>query len=205
MRPEWYELEDRGGGILLLVLTVAMMVWAMVRNEWKDRQSGGPADAEYDERQRQIRLKGARLTMWTLETYLVAWMCLAGFRLADWANDVMVMASGGIVLSLLVFAGYNQCRGAGMDTDRRKFPVHTAATAAMVWMWTASRWIKRTHEVKMWELHLQLWGEEEAGPPPAAVDGFACILTVWAVGMAVLAVIALWQWIREKRGRAEEP
>lgn len=195
--------QDRTGEILMVMIIVGGLLWVMLRDVWTERRTGEPMDPEFDERQRQVRLKASQLTLHLLEIYLIAWVLLSSIQLVSWANDVLTMGLAGIVLSALVFRGYCEFHDATQDSDRRKFPFNAVITAAIQCVFAASQWIRYTHEVDMWELREQGLGELEVGPYPT-IDGLLCVFTVMAAGTTVLAAIALWRWLRERRHHETE-
>lgn len=195
------EGSDKGGYLLLMAICVALIVYTLIRDA---RHGSWTGDPDFDERQRQIRLKGAWVAMWTLHLYLFVWAMLYYLQPADWVNHVALMACGALLLSSLVFYGYCLLRGATRDADRRKFPFQAVVSAAVSCIWAASRWTYCTHRRKIWPMYVEIYGAEKAGPCPPLADEFTCLVTAVAAGMAVLAVIALACWLRERRRKTEE-
>ena len=194
------EADDKGY-LLLMALCVAAIIYTLIRDA---RHGSWTADPDFDERQRQIRLKGAWITMWTLQLYLFVWAMLYCLRPADWLNNVALMTCGALFLSSLVFYGYCLLHDATRDADRRNFPFQAVASAAVSCIWTASKWTYCVHRRTMWPKYVEILGAEAAGPCPPLADEFTCLVTAAAAGMTVLAVIALARWLRERRRKAEE-
>ena len=114
--------------ILTVLLIFAVLMWLMPvvagayieQQERKKRGEPGESKAQYDERQKLIRLEASRHTLYALGTYLLVWMVL---ELADallWENRTITLLMGGLMLAVVVWSGECILRGAMLGFNQKK-------------------------------------------------------------------------------------
>ena len=115
--------------IILTVLVIfAVLVWLMpvvagIYMEQKERKKRGEQDeskAQYDERQKLIRLEASKHTLYALGAYLMVWIAL---ELADallWEDRTITLLMGGLLLAVVVWSGECILRGAMLGFNQRK-------------------------------------------------------------------------------------
>lgn len=107
--------------VLLTVLAVfAILVWlvplaAGIYMEKQEQAKRGELDnskAQYDERQKLIRLEASRHTLYVLGGYLLVWLVLEFVEVLHWESRTLTLLMGGLILAVVVWSGECILRGA---------------------------------------------------------------------------------------------
>lgn len=115
--------------IILTVLVVfAVLVWLvplaaaiyLEKQEQKKRGEPDPEKAEFDERQRLIRLEASRHALYALGGYLLVWLVLEFLEVLPWAGRTVALLGVGLMLAVLVWSGECILRGALLGFNQWK-------------------------------------------------------------------------------------
>ena len=116
--------------IILAVLVVfAILVWlvpliAGICMEEQERKKCGEPDnskAQYDERQKLIRLEAGVHTLYALGAYLLVWLILEYLdALLHWEARTFTLLAAGLLLTFVVWSGECILRGAMLGFNQRK-------------------------------------------------------------------------------------
>ena len=115
--------------IILAVLVIfAVLVWLMpvvagAYIEQKERKKRGEPDeskAQYDERQKLIRLEAGTHALYALGGYLLVWMVLEFLDVPLWEPRTLTLLAAGLLLAVVVWNGECILRGAMLGFNQRK-------------------------------------------------------------------------------------
>lgn len=115
--------------IILTVLVIfAVLMWLMpvvagAYIEQKERKKRGEPDnskAQYDERQKLIRLEAGTHTLYALGGYLMVWMVLEFLDVPFWESRTLTLLEVGLLLAMVVWNGECILRGAMLGFNQRK-------------------------------------------------------------------------------------
>lgn len=115
--------------IILAVLVIfAVLMWLMpvvaaAYIEQQERKKRGEPDeskAQYDERQKLIRLEASNHALFVLGGYLMVWMVLEFADMLLWEDRTITLLIGGLVLAVVVWSGECILRGAMLGFNQRK-------------------------------------------------------------------------------------
>ena len=116
--------------IILAVLVVfAILVYlvpliAGICMEEQERKKRGEPDnskAQYDERQKLIRLEAGTHALYTLAAYLLVWLVLEYLdALLRWETRTFTLLTAGLLLTFVVWSGECILRGAMLGFNQRK-------------------------------------------------------------------------------------
>ena len=114
---------------LLTVLVVfAILVWLLpmiagIYMEEQERKKRGEPDdskAQYDERQKLIRLEAGTHAFYTLVAYLLLWLVLEFADVLHWEARTVTLLAAGVMLAMLVWNGECILRGAMLGFNQQK-------------------------------------------------------------------------------------
>lgn len=114
---------------LLTVLVVfAILVWLLpmiagIYMEEQERKKRGEPDnskAQYDERQKLIRLEAGTHAFYTLIAYLLIWLVLEFADVLHWEARTVTLLAAGVMLAMLVWNGECILRGAMLGFNQQK-------------------------------------------------------------------------------------
>ena len=115
--------------IILAVLVIfAVLVWFMPlaagiyieRQERKRRGEPDESKAQYDERQKLIRLEAGTHALYALGGYLLVWMVLEFLDVPLWEPRTLTLLAAGLLLAVVVWNGECILRGAMLGFNQRK-------------------------------------------------------------------------------------
>ena len=115
--------------IILTVLVIfAVLVWFMplaagVYIEQQERKKRGEPDeskAQYDERQKLIRLEAGTHALYALGAYLLVWAVLEFADALLWEDRMITLIMSGLMLALVVWSGECILRGAMLGFNQKK-------------------------------------------------------------------------------------
>lgn len=115
--------------ILAVLVVFAVLVWlvpliAGIYIEEQERKKRGEPDnakAQYDERQKLIRLEAGVHTLYALGAYLLVWLVLEYMdALLRWEDRTFTLLSAGLLLTFVVWSGECILRGAMLGFNQRK-------------------------------------------------------------------------------------
>lgn len=115
--------------IILTVLVIfAVLMWLMpvvaaAYIEQQERKKRGEPDegkAQYDERQKLIRLEASRHALYALGGYLVVWAALELAEALLWEDRTITLLMGGLILAVVVWSGECILRGAMLGFNQTK-------------------------------------------------------------------------------------
>lgn len=115
--------------IILTVLVIfAVLMWLMpvaagLYIEQQERKKRGEPDeskAQYDERQKLIRLEAGTHALYALGGYLLLWMVLEFADALLWEDRTITLLMGGLMLAVVVWSGECILRGAMLGFNQRK-------------------------------------------------------------------------------------
>lgn len=114
--------------ILTVLVIFAVLVWLMpivagAYIEEKERKKRGEPDtskAQYDERQKLIRLEAGTHTLYALGAYLLVWMVLELTDALLWEDQTITLLMGGLLLAMVVWSGECILRGAMLGFNQKK-------------------------------------------------------------------------------------
>ena len=114
--------------ILAVLLIFAVLMWLMpvaagLYIEQKERKKRGEPDtskAQYDERQKLIRLEAGTHALYALGAYLLVWMVLEFLDVPLWESRTLVLLTVGLLLAMVVWNGECILRGAMLGFNQRK-------------------------------------------------------------------------------------
>ena len=115
--------------IILAVLVVfAVLMWLMpivaaTYIEQQERKKRGEPDeskAQYDERQKLIRLEASNHALYALGGYLLVWAVLEFADALLWEDRTITLLLGGLMLAVVVWSGECILRGAMLGFNQRK-------------------------------------------------------------------------------------
>lgn len=115
-------------GVLMLVLGLAGLIYILplaagLYFERQDRRKRGEPDdtkAQYDERQKLIRLKAYTHAFHVLMGYLLVWLVLEAMGALRWENHAFHLLSGGLILAFTAANAECILRGAMLGYNQRK-------------------------------------------------------------------------------------
>lgn len=114
---------------LLTVLVVfAILVWflpliAGIYMEKREQAKRGEPDnskAQYDERQKLIRLEAGTHAFYTLVAYLLLWLVLEFTDVLRWEARTVTLLAAGVMLAMLVWNGECILRGAMLGFNQQR-------------------------------------------------------------------------------------
>lgn len=114
---------------LLTVLVVfAILVWLlplfagiyMEKQEQAKRGEPDNSKAQYDERQKLIRLEAGTHAFYTLVAYLLLWLVLEFADVLHWEARTVTLLVAGVMLAMLVWNGECILRGAMLGFNQQK-------------------------------------------------------------------------------------
>ena len=99
--------------ILAIVVVAAVLIYILplaagLYIEQRDRKKRGEPDtskAQYDERQKLIRLKASQHALYVLGGYLLVWLAAEAGGVLHWENRTAALLAGGLMLALVVWNG----------------------------------------------------------------------------------------------------
>ena len=115
--------------IILAVLVIfAVLVWFMPlaagiyieRQERKKRGEPDESKAQYDERQKLIRLEAGTHALYALGGYLLVWMVLEFLDVPLWEPRTLTLLAAGLLLAVVVWNGECILRGAMLGFNQRE-------------------------------------------------------------------------------------
>ena len=115
--------------IILAVLVIfAVLMWLMpivagAYIEQQERKKRGEPDnskAQYDERQKLIRLEAGTHALYALGAYLLVWAVLEFADALLWEDRTITLIMSGLMLALVVWSGECILRGAMLGFNQRK-------------------------------------------------------------------------------------
>ena len=114
--------------ILAIVVVAAVLIYILplaagLYIEQRDRKKRGEPDtskAQYDERQKLIRLTASQHALYVLGGYLLVWMVAETGDLLPWEDRTAVLLAGGLMMALVVWNGECILRGAMLGYNQRK-------------------------------------------------------------------------------------
>ena len=114
--------------ILIIVVIAAVLIYTLpftvgLYIEQQDRKKWGEPDtskAQYDERQKLIRLKASQHALYVLGGYLLAWLVAEAAGLLPWEQRTVGLLGGGLMLAFTVWNGECILRGAMLGYNQRK-------------------------------------------------------------------------------------
>lgn len=115
--------------IILAVLVIfAVLIWLMpvaagAYIEQQERKKRGEPDnskAQYDERQKLIRLEAGTHALYALGGYLLLWMVLESLDVPLWEPRTLTLLMGGLLLAMVVWNSECILRGAMLGFNQRK-------------------------------------------------------------------------------------
>ena len=114
--------------ILVIVVIAAVLIYTLpftvgLYIERQDRKKRGEPDtskAQYDERQKLIRLKASQHALYVLCGYLLVWMVAEAGGVLHWEDRTVDLLAGGLMLALVVWNGECILRGAMLGYNQRK-------------------------------------------------------------------------------------
>ena len=115
--------------IILTVLVIfAVLMWLMpvvaaAYIEQQERKKRGEPDeskAQYDERQKLIRLEAGTHALYALGAYLLVWAVLEFADALLWEDRTITLIMSGLMLALVVWSGECILRGAMLGFNQRK-------------------------------------------------------------------------------------
>ncbi len=114
--------------ILAALVIFAVLMWLMpivaaAYIEQQERKKRGEPDAskaQYDERQKLIRLEASCHTLCVLGAYLLVWMALELTDALLWEDRTITLLMGGVMLALVVWSSECILRGAMLGFNQKK-------------------------------------------------------------------------------------
>lgn len=115
--------------IILAVLVIfAVLMWLMpvvaaAYIEQQERKKRGEPDeskAQYDERQKLIRLEASSHALYALGGYLLVWMVLEFLDVLHWGPRTLTLLAAGLLLAVVVWNSECILRGAMLGFNQRK-------------------------------------------------------------------------------------
>ena len=115
--------------IILAVLVIfAVLMWLMpvvaaAYIEQQERKKRGEPDeskAQYDERQKLIRLEASSHALYALGGYLLVWMVLEFLDVLHWELQTLTLLTAGLLLAVVVWNSECILRGAMLGFNQRK-------------------------------------------------------------------------------------
>lgn len=115
--------------ILAVLVVFAILVYlipliAGIYMEEQERKKRGEPDnskAQYDERQKLIRLEAGVHTLYALGAYLLVWLILEYLdALSHWETRTFTLLAAGLLLTFVVWSGECILRGAMLGFNQRK-------------------------------------------------------------------------------------
>ena len=115
--------------IILAVLVIfAVLVWFMPlaagiyieRQERKKRGEPDESKAQYDERQKLIRLEAGTHALYALGGYLLVWMVLEFLDVPLWEPRTLTLLAAGLLLAVVVWSGECILRDAMLGFNQKK-------------------------------------------------------------------------------------
>ena len=115
--------------IILAVLVIfAVLMWLMpvvaaAYIEQQERKKRGEPDeskAQYDERQKLIRLEASSHALYALGGYLLVWMVLEFLDVLHWEPRTLTLLTAGLLLAVVVWNSECILRGAMLGFNQRK-------------------------------------------------------------------------------------
>ena len=115
-------------GVLMIVLGLAGLIYILpliagIYMERQDRRKRGEPDstrAQYDERQKLIRLKASEHALYILTGYLLVWLVVEAMDLLHWEDRTVGLLAGGLLLAFTVWNSECILRGAMLGFNQRK-------------------------------------------------------------------------------------
>ena len=136
--------------ILVIVVIAAVLIYILpfavgICLEQQDRKKRGEPDtgkAQYDERQKLIRLKASQHALYVLIVYLMVWMVAEAGELLPWEDRTAALLAGGLMLALVVWNGECILRGAMLGFNQRKNEGGQIAMYLILgFCWTLMGWV----------------------------------------------------------------
>ena len=114
--------------ILTALMIFAVLMWLMpivaaACIEQKERKKRGEPDeskAQYDERQKLIRLEAGTHALYALGGYLLVWMVLEFLNVPLWEHRTLTLLAAGLLLAVVVWNSECILRGAMLGFNQRK-------------------------------------------------------------------------------------
>lgn len=114
--------------ILAVLVAFAILVYLiplvagiyMEKQEQKKRGEPDDSKAQYDERQKLIRLEAGTHALYTLIAYLLLWLVLEFTDMLRWEARTVTLLAAGVMLAMLVWNGECILRGAMLGFNQQK-------------------------------------------------------------------------------------
>lgn len=114
--------------ILAIIVIFAIVVWLLPliagiyleKQEQKKRGEPDSSTAQYDERQKLIRLKASEHALYALGAYLLIWMVLEFLDVLHWEARTLALPAAGLLLAMAVWSGECILQGAMLGYNQRK-------------------------------------------------------------------------------------
>ncbi len=113
--------------ILAVLIIFAILMWLMplaagIYMEQQEQKKRGEPDnnkAQYDERQRLMRLKASGHALYALGGYLLVWLVLESMDILHWEARTVTLLMVGLLLAMTVWSGECILRGAMLGFNQR--------------------------------------------------------------------------------------
>lgn len=114
--------------ILIVLVVFAILIWLlpliagiyMEKQEQAKRGEPDNSKAQYDERQKLIRLEAGTHALYTLIAYLLLWLVLEFTDMLRWEARTVTLLAAGVMLAMLVWNGECILRGAMLGFNQQK-------------------------------------------------------------------------------------